>query len=164
MKTIRNLATLIGLSIALFALATTGAKAQDLEVTLLGGSFTLPFEAHWGGMTLPPGNYNIYYGHMNASGAYVVEIEGTAKDSPHGFVQVQSHNPTLLAKSAIVCIREGRIGVVEALQMPAIGETVFFAAPRGVTLMAHKANGRTNTLLADAPNLYQRIPVTMNGK
>lgn len=163
MKTIRNLATLMGLSLVLFALGATGAKAQGLEITLVGGSFTLPFEATWGNMTLPAGDYNLYYGHMTASGTYVVEVEGKAEGSPRGIIQVQSHNPTLLAKSALVCIRQGQTGIVEALQMPAIGETVFFAVPRGVTLMA-QTNSGTNTLLAEGPSLYQRIPVTLNAK
>lgn len=162
MKVIRNVVTLVGLVAAVLALGTTGANAQALSMNIFGGSVTLPFEAHWGNLTLPAGNYNLSYGQVNVGGANFVEIEGKSQDSPHLLVQIQSHNQTLTTKSALVCVRQGDAFVVEALEMPTIGQTVYFA-PHGRTLMAATRSNRIYAQLAGGPMLIQRLPVRLGG-
>ena len=165
MKTIRNLVTMVGLSVVLFALSVAGAKAQQskvLSVTEFGGAFTLPQEAVWGEMTLPAGEYHLFYGSMQ--GSYFVEVQGTAKGSPHGVILAHQPDPTSARKNSIICVREGNTLVVRGLEMPAIGEAASFALPRGQQLTAKLRDGSTRNLLASAPMLIERVPVTLNAK
>jgi hypothetical protein len=164
MKTIRSLMTLAGLTLALFALGATGARAQSLSATNFSGTFTLPFEAHWGAMTLPKGDYSLYYGQPFKGGTYAVEVRGTAKGSPHAFIFGQASDQASVKKTAIVCVRDGNTLVVRALEMPKLGKSVTFVMPYGGQLTAHQRNGSTNTQLAEAPMLIQRVPITLNGK
>ena len=163
MKTIRASVTLVGLSLILFALATVGAKGQVLYSTHFAGSFTLPFEAQWGKMTLPAGEYTLDYGSLN-NGYRLVVVGSAAKGGPVGMIQAGPGNETSAAKNAIVCIREGDTLVVRALEMAAIGESVRFGLPRGAKLVAHNGKRRGYTQLAEAPMLIQRIPVTLKAK
>jgi hypothetical protein len=163
MKTIRSLMTLAGLSLVVFALGATGAKGQILSSTHFAGTFTLPFEAQWGKMTLPAGDYKLQYGTQD-TGHGLVEMRGTAKRSPYGFVLAGPIGDTSATKNSIVCVREGNALMVRALEMPSIGESVNFAMPRGAQLTAHRLNGSTNIQLAEAPMLIERIPVTLSAK
>jgi hypothetical protein len=165
MKTIRRLTILAGLSMAVLALGVTGAKAQQgpsLSVTNLHGTFTLPLDAQWGRMTLPAGTYTFQYGSIN--GSNYVEVEGATKGSPHGLINVQQPGSTSAEKNAIVCVRAGDALVVRALEMPAIGQAANFAMPRGAQLTAQRRIGSANKLLAEAPMLIQRVPVTLIGR
>jgi hypothetical protein len=167
MKTIRSLTILAGLSVMLFALGATGAKAESgpsLSITNFAGTFTLPFEAQWGNMTLPAGDYSLYYGEPLGNGFYMVEVVGHAKGSPHGRISVAVNGRASVAKDSLICIREGNSLVVQRLEMPELGKSVTFAMPHGTQLVAH--NGRRNgyTQLAEAPMLIQRIPIAMNAR
>jgi hypothetical protein len=167
MKNTRNLAAMVGLSVMLFALGVTGAKAQQsqgLSVTDFGGTFTLPHDAVWGKMTLPAGDYSLYYGQLSDGGIKVVEVVGKTEGSPHGFILAQMPNPTSAMKNGIVCVREGNSLVVRALEMSAIGESVNFRLPHGARLTARNANHNGYMQLAEAPMLIERIPVTLNAK
>lgn len=166
MKKIQRLATLAGLSLALLALGAVGAKAQltaGLSRPIAWGSFTLPFEAQFGSMTLPAGDYTLEYGALTP-GNYLVEVVGKAEGSPRGFVLVQQHDTTAATQSSLICVREGRTGIVKSLEMSWIGESVTFSTPHGGKIMAEKRNGSTNTQLAEAGSFIQRIPVNLNGK
>lgn len=163
MKTIRSLMILAGLSMAVLALSATGAKAQGLTMTNIGGKFTLPLEAVWGHATLPAGEYTLRYGYA-PSGLPVVEVLGTAKGSRHAFILAQAADTASGARNAIVCVRDGGILIVRALEMPVVGQTASFAMPHGAQLMAHVQSDNTNTLLAGGPMLIQRVPITGSSK
>jgi hypothetical protein len=163
MKTIRSLTTNLGLSLALFALAAIGAKAETLDSIQFVGTFTLPFAAQWGKTTLPAGDYDLRYGTLN-NGVGFAEVHGAAKGSPHIVIPAKPANQKAAGKNAIVCIRYGGVVIVRSLEMSAIGETVNFMLPPGPKLTAHRRNGRAGTQIAEAPMLIQRIPVTLNGK
>lgn len=163
MKSIRNMMTLVGLSLALFALSATGAKAQNITLTSFDGSFTLPVAAQWGRMNLPAGEYTFSYGQLFNS-VHAVEITGKADGIIHGIAFVRAMNDVSTRKDALVCVREGDALVVRALEMPDIGESVTFALPRGEKLMAHNRNHKGYTQLAEAPMLIERIPVTLNAR
>ncbi|HEV2247986.1 MAG TPA: hypothetical protein VGW37_15145, partial [Terriglobia bacterium] len=85
MKTIRSLTAMLGLFLALYALGAAGARAQAIYSTQFVGKFTLPFATQWGTMTLPPGDYTLEYG-ARETGHRVVNVQGTAKGSPHGMI------------------------------------------------------------------------------
>ena len=167
MKTIRNLMTLAGLILAVFALGATGAQAQQapsLSITHFGGTFTLPMEAQWGKVTLPAGQYSLYYGSVQDGSASMVEVVGKAKGSPHGVIPVAGRDDASAAKSSLVCVREGSTLIVRRLEMPAIGTAVQFSMPHGAKLVARNAKHDGYTQLAEAPRLIERVPVAFNAK
>ncbi|MEJ2008306.1 MAG: hypothetical protein P8Z30_09170 [Acidobacteriota bacterium] len=163
MKTIRNTVTLVGVSLMLFALCAAGAKAQGLYSIDVTGTFTLPFEAQWGPMTLPAGDYNLYYGSLTTAGTRLVEVKGQAEGSPHGFLLTKEQDSISTTKSALICIRQGNRRIVRELQMAPIGETVSFPLPHGVKLLAHQQNGNVYARLAEAP-VIERVPVNTSGR
>ena len=162
MKTIRNLTILAGLSVVLFTLGTTGARAQMLTSTSFSGDFTLPVAAQWGNMTLPAGTYSFRYGTLN--NAYFVEVRGTVKGSSHGVIHVAANDQLSAAKSELVCVREGNGLIVRRLEIPQLGKSVTFAMPYGAKLAAQNRKQTGYTQLAEAPMLVERIPVTLNAK
>lgn len=158
MKRLRTLIVPISVLAIFFGLAVTGANAQILKVTDIAGKFTLPFEAQWGRMTLPAGNYNLYYGSVTKSGLRVVEVAGEDWGTLHGVVlPMETKNPKGEG-NFLVCVFEGNRAFVRSLQMAEIGQSVGFARPHGVSvsawIMAGKESHNTNTKLAET-----RIPV-----
>lgn len=163
MKTIRNRMTLVGLFLGFLALSTVGAKGQVLDTPSFTGTFTLPFEAQWGKMTLPAGDYTLRYGWLSAGDA-LVEVRSAENGGLRGVIRVAGNGHSSARKSALVCIREGNALIVRALEMPNIGTAVEFGRPRGTQLTAHRRNRSTNIQVAEAPMLIQRVPVALNAK
>jgi len=163
MKANRNLMTLAGLTVMLFALGAAGAKGQGIYLTEFAGKFTLPTAAQWGKMTLPAGDYTLQYG-IEESGHGLVVVRGTSKGSPYGMIIAGPVGDTSAASSALVCVREGDDLIVRALEMPQIGKAAGFALPRRARLVAHNGKHGGYTQLAEAPMLIQRIPVTLKAK
>ena len=164
MKSIRNMMTLAGLSLVLFALSVTGAKAQNIALPSFEGYFTLPAAAQWGGMTLPAGEYTLSYGQLFKGGVRAVVIAGKADGNIRGMALVSANNDPSTKKDALVCVREGDRLVVRALEIPEIGTAAMFSLPHGERLMAHKRDHKGYTQLAEAPQLIEQIPVVMNGR
>lgn len=162
MKTIRSLMIMTGLLLAIFTLGPAGARGQVLDSAHFKGTFNLPVAARWGTMNLPAGEYTLRYGTLPA-GPTLVEIAGKAKGSPRGVILVGPIDPTSAKKNSIVCIREGNSLLVRELELPAIGESVRFPMPRGITLVAQKRSHGKYTL-AQASNLIQRVPVIVSGE
>ena len=162
MKIIRNMVTLAGLFVAVFALCATGARAQSMTTTHFAGTFNLPFEAQWGNAILPVGQYSLYYGHLFEGGPEMVEVVRKDTWSPHVLIPVQGIDQASGKKSDLVCVRQGDAGIVRTLELPQIGEAVSFKLPRHTQLMALRHKGSANKLLAEAPMLIQRVAVTLN--
>jgi hypothetical protein len=162
MKTIRSLMTLAGLSLVLFALSATGAKAQNITAASFSGTFTLPVAAQWGKMTLPAGEYTLSYGQAFNGGTYIVAVAGKADGNIRGMVIVKANSDASTRKDALVCIRQGDALVVRALEMPQLHTAAQFALPHGEKLVAHNRNHKGYTQLAEAPMLIQRISVAAN--
>jgi hypothetical protein len=151
MKMIRNITILVGLSVVLFALAVTGARAQTFASTSFTGSFTLPAETHWGALTLPTGDYTLSYG-IAFSSTYLVAVAGKAEGSPRAMILPGSRNDVKSAENVLNCIREGDTLYVRALEMPLIGQSVHFRIPHGVEVRSrvspiaknHGPSGKTS--------------------
>lgn len=157
MKKIGSLMISVTALVALFALVGTGAKAQSLNSTHFVGKFTLPFEAQWGRMALPPGNYNLKYG-FTRGGLRMVEVAGEDKADVHGWVIAWGSGDTKGEGSFLVCVLEGGKGYVRSLQMAGLGDGIEFARPHGVSVAAWIVAGirtnDTNTRVSEV-----RIPV-----
>lgn len=137
------------------------ARVHGLHVTRFAGSFTLPFEAQWGGATLPAGEYVVRYG-VQTCGTCFVEFLGKAKGSPHGIVLIQGRGRPSTTMNALVCIHEGNSQIIRSLEMSVIGESVSFALPRGHKPMAHRGSRNANIQLAGNPRLAQPVPTKLN--
>jgi hypothetical protein len=131
MKLIRDITIMVGLSVALFAMGVTGARGEIPYSTHLAGTFTLPFEAQWGKLTMPAGEYTLQYG-TQESGHGLVVVRSAAKGSPYGMILARPTGQTSATKNALICVREGNTLYVRALEMPLIGESVRFRIPHGV--------------------------------
>lgn len=158
MKKVRSWMISVAALLMLFGWVATEAKAQSLYSTHFAGKFTLPFEAQWGQMTLPPGNYILYYGYMGTGGIHVVEV--AREDTGHGQGRVfpRGRDNSRGEASFLVCIRDGDKGYVRSLHMAEIGESIEFARPHGVDvnawIVAGKKTHNSNAKLAE-----MRVPV-----
>jgi hypothetical protein len=158
MKTLRNLIVPVSVLVMFLGLAATGTKAQILNTTHFAGNFTLPFPAQWGEMTLPPGDYNLYFGNLNQHGLRVVEVAHEDLGILHGLVITRMPQESKATESFLVCVIEGNKAYVRSLEMAGIGQSVGFARPHGVSvaawIVADKKTHNTNARLAET-----RIPV-----
>lgn len=148
MKTIRNILIPAGLSLMFLALGATRVRTQVITMPVLTGSFTLPVEAHWGGMTLPAGDYTLLYG-IQDNGHGLVVVWSTAKGSPYGMILAGRPDSASAGRNVLKCVREGGTLYVRALEMPVIGESVPFKIPHAVEVQSkviaknHSQSGKT---------------------
>jgi hypothetical protein len=162
MKTIKSLMILSGLVMALVAMSATGVKAQLISFPEFTGSFSLPVQARWGAMTLPAGDYSLYYGAPFKGGLYVVEVVNKEDGSARGVAFVQGRSQTSASKNELVCTREGNIDIVRALDLPALDESINFALPPNLELMANHQKHNASTPVAAVHGLIQLVPVSLN--
>lgn len=153
MTKVRTLVISVVAMLMLLALAATAGEARSLYSTHFVGEFTLPFTAHWGRMTLPPGNYNLYYGYMREDGTLAVEVANKDLGVTRGWIFPRGTKDVKGEGNFLVCFREGEIGYVRSLQMAEIGESIEFSKPHGVSveawIIAGKKTHKTNTALAE---------------
>jgi hypothetical protein len=113
------------------------------------GKFQLPFDAHWGKMALPSGDYTFSVEQASLRGMIAVYHDGQAvgRAIPQVFsgTETQSKNPVL------VCIRHDGEVAVRALRLPGVG-TFYFPLPKGL-----------NTLVTQQPQLIQTVSIQVNG-
>jgi hypothetical protein len=168
MKTIRNIAILVGVGLALIVSGATSARAQALTTTAFSGTFTLPFEVQWANMTLPPGKYSLSYGHHNPASGYLVEVAGKKPGSPHGVILTRGRSQPSASENVLVCIRVGDKGYVRSLELSAIGEAAEFTLPHGVEvesrLIAKHQSKSGNTRIAEVRISVERVPIKLSAK
>lgn len=167
MKTIRNIAIVAGVSLALFALSSTTARAQAITSTSFVGTFTLPVETHWGALTLPAGDYSLRYGSAFGS-TYLVTVADKPEQRILGMFVAARRDDVKAAENMLGCVREGNILYVRALEMPLIGESIHFKIPHGVEVrsklkfQAHNAS--SNTSIAEVRISVERVPIKLSAK
>ena len=139
--------------LVLLALLATVASAGALCAEGYEGTFTLPFEARWGTVTLPPGDYSFT---VNTVGSNVATIRG---ENGGAFVMHATIGENEFAgRSALFLVRHGRTGTVRALHLKTSGRgnrglVFFYSPPKGEPPM-----------LAQVPELIQRIPILVAEK
>ena len=141
---VRNLV----LALAAAAIFAGVANAQD---TVYAGNFTLPFEAQWGGLTLPAGTYALTLGYSAAGWDTILIEQGGRK---LGMVMSQSHDqaPSSERSELVVTRADGRARI-RALHVADLGTDFSYSVPKGGA-----------RVIASAPELIQRIPLSSNGK
>jgi len=146
---IRNHTTLVGVFPVISHVGRAAPGALGFRMTEFAGRFTLPFDAAWGEMLLPEGDYALYYG-ASGEGVYCVEILGVEQGSPRGIFLVREQNPASVVQNALVCTCRGGKPIIRTLELPAIGKAVSFACPNARKTTEHPGNS-TVTRFAGAP-------------
>ncbi len=114
------------------------------------GQFTLPFDAQWGGATLPAGDYKFTL-NSTALPAFVRIEQGQRNVA---LVMAQSSEASDTTKqSELIVTRSGDRARIRVLHLAGVGTDFYYSAP--------KAESRE---MASAPELIQHLPVVLNGK
>jgi hypothetical protein len=135
----------------LLALLTACFGASLANAQAAQGKFNLPFEARWGRSILPPGNYSFTLDTTAGSGQIVL------LNAERKAVFVPNNAATSTGKqsehSELIITRRGAKAIVRALHLGDLGVTLYYAPPKGEP-----------TVIAEAPDLIQRLPISMAGK
>jgi hypothetical protein len=118
-------------------------------MTKFAGRFTLPFEAAWGKMVLPEGDYALYYGALGEE-MQCVEILSEHQGGPRGIYLVREQGAASVVQNAFICVHKRGRHIIRALELPAIGKSVSFACPSGRKLTDNPGSS-TGPRLAGAP-------------
>jgi hypothetical protein len=150
MKTIRHYALMKYAAFVLLAICFNAALAAAQDAgAVYRGSFHLPFEARWGTAVLPPGDYTLALNSTTVPSMVTVRGEKTA-------IMVQAQlmaRHTGSDRSALVLVRRAKKGVVRSLYLAEMEIAFHYGLPK-----------EERPVLAQGPQLIQRIPVTMTGR
>ncbi len=137
--------------ILLLAVLAVGFGASQATGQEVAGKFTLPFEARWGKAVLPPGEYTFP---LELGGRpYLARIRHNSEGV--AFVpadSMQSHE-ALPGRSALVAVRSRGKYRIRTLRLADPGVVLTYAFPPA-----------ERQFIAQAPELLQRIPVSVQGK
>jgi hypothetical protein len=144
-KTIRH-----AVEVRLFTavLLATCAFVAAANAQTFSGRFTLPFEAHWGKIVLPAGNYTI-----NLDSRYNVALLRTANGRAVGFAPIPIVSTSDKGATALLVMIRGDQRIIRSLNLPA----------SGVTLVYPPATDAEREMLAKADQV-QAVPVIWAGK
>jgi hypothetical protein len=144
-----KLAVAVGVAVLATSFTANLAKAGDSSIAYKG-TFTLPFEAHWGSLVLPAGEYSFKIDDQTPNNTIAV----TSGNRYLGFVLIGSitDQPTA-GKSELVAVSTGDAYSVSTLRLQGDGErdyVVEFAIP--------KTEGQ---MPARGPEVSMLVPVSM---
>ena len=130
-----KLLTKAGVAVLFLAGLAAGANAQDVYQ----GKFTLPFETHWGGATLPAGDYT--FALPKATYPYKLYIRGQATTAIILAVGFDEKVASGHAQLNLVEIADTQN--VQTLEAPELGLTFNFATPSPKHLERREARQKT---------------------
>jgi hypothetical protein len=128
MNTIRNYVYAAALAVTALSFAPTMASGQEP----VHGKFTLTHEVHWGGATLPAGDYAFSYAPDN--GSRTLSISKLSGDRRSYMVLVPNTDdakPSDTSRLLLVATPGG--SYVSAMQLPEFGMTLHFSVPSHTT-------------------------------
>jgi hypothetical protein len=123
---IRSHTTLVGVFPVISRFGLSCRSAFGFGRAEFAGRFVLPFDALWGQMILPSGDYALNFGTIGAGMCYV-EIIGVGQGHPGGIFLVREESPASVVQNALICIQRNGRQMIRALELPAIGKSVSFA-------------------------------------
>jgi hypothetical protein len=120
MKRIRSF-TLSSLVMALLASCVGAgiARAQEMQ-----GKFTLPFDARWGQITLPAGDYSFTVDQSQSAARLVLSGEKNA------ILHAQGYEPRTMDSSVLVVAKDRGINTVRELKLAELGVVLYFTPSR----------------------------------
>jgi hypothetical protein len=144
MKSIQNHSWMKVLVLAAFVACLSAGLASAQEFK---GSFTLPFDAQWGGTTLPAGDYSFRIN--TARAPYVAHVRGE-QGSIMVLAQSISDRPSPGHSELVIANSRGK-SAVRALCLAELGVVLSYgkSQPQGSALARH-----------EEPILYRRVSVT----
>jgi len=128
---------------------SAGILSAQVQGSVYKGTFTLPFETRWGTAILPPGEYSL------ALNSTTMPVRATVRGE-NGAVLIQAEAMATRAgsdQSSLILTRRSRRGIVRSLYVAELGTAFYFAVPKAERLV-----------IAEGPELIQRIPVVRTGK
>lgn len=157
MNSTRSLLRIKMMVLALFTLPVAAGVVGAQQVpSLYRGKFTLPIEARWGEISLPPGDYTFTL-NSNTPPAFVT-VRGTREGMPARMILAQSVSERRSSEpSTLVLVRAPGVGVVRALHLAELGLDLEYPLPKG------KAP-KGGALVAEEPQLIQRVRVSAAGR
>lgn len=164
MKRMRTILTLAGVLLLVPTFGVVSARAQSMFHGVANGKFSLPFQAQWGNVTMPAGNYTFSLYEFASGGSLMVRIHGEAKGSAHGYVLTEAQNSTRAPENELLCIHNGNKEIVSALVLPTMGKSFTFKVPSAEEMLTRRINHNTNIQSAEATGLIQSVPVKMTAK
>ena len=105
-------------ALALGALATSGNAQNAYQ-----GKFTLPFETHWGGATLPAGEYT--FALPTNSAPYRLYIRGEAANAI--IMAVTTGKKAVSDQAQLNLVEVGDVQTVQTFDAPELGVTFIYA-------------------------------------
>jgi hypothetical protein len=130
---------------------TAGVAGAQHSPAMYEGKFTLPFETRWGRAVLPAGDYTLTVDSTALPATVTVHSVRENKTAPMIMAQAISQHGAS-DQSALIVARNSGKGVVRGLQLAELGLRFEYAMPRGTQLVA------------EAPQLFQRIGISAAGK
>lgn len=147
MKEIQGLTATKWLVVALLAsFFFVGAALAQGQYPAFVGKFTLPYEVHWGGSVLPPGDYSIT---IKSTGTPMIAFVRTADGNAVTFVMngsVETHSKG--QNALLIKERQGHL-IVHSLALNDLG----------VVLIYEPALAHEKPVVQEARNI-QAVPVT----
>lgn len=145
MKASRRFRFLTLLSLGLIAVALSAGIASAQNV--YEGSFTLPFQAQWGQMVLPPGEYSFTLDKAVVDG--LVKIRNQERYVGMIFASGISNQKTT-AKSQLIAVGGEGLYQIRALRLSALGVQFEYKIPEAkVRLMAQGPQLIRHVLIAE---------------
>jgi hypothetical protein len=130
-----RLFTKLGLAaLALGALATSGNAQNAYQ-----GKFTLPVETHWGGATLPAGDYTFALPSTNPP--YTLYIRGQAGNAT--IVAATTDDKVVSSHAQLSLVDIADVQTVQAFEVPELGLTFIYATPTQKHLGRKEARHKT---------------------
>jgi hypothetical protein len=120
MKTIRisMIVRLAMMGLLAVCLSAARAGAQDVK-----GTFTLPFQAHWGMATLPAGHYSFALDSTGEDGILTL-FRGT---NAVAMVESVGHDDENSGRCELVVVRNGEDRSIRELRLPEMGVVLRYA-------------------------------------
>jgi len=145
----RHLKLFAKLGAAVFALGalTTSGNAQ----TVYQGKFTLPFETHWGGATLPVGDYT--FSLPSASYPYMLYIKGQGGTAIIMAAAVDERVVSGHAQLNLVDIAD--VQNVQTFEAPELGLTFSYRTPKQKHMGGKEARQKTMPQTAPASQVSE---------
>ncbi len=131
------------------AVCLAGGAARASGPAVYKGKFTLTKEARWGLATLPAGDYSFMLDSQSLGG--VVAVRG---ENQSALIMLQGSDETSsAAHSALVLTRSNGSARVVSMHLAELGKDFYFAVPKA-----------EQQILAQGPELIQRVPIAVAGK
>ena len=134
------------LAVLAVGLSAGVASAQKVE-----GKFTLPFEARWGRAVLPAGDYT--FNVETSTSPYIVMIRHNRNGVAYVMADSVISRGDFSGSSALIAVRSGGKLRIRILRLREVGAIFGYYVPKA-----------ERQFIAQAPELLQRIPVSVQGK